>query len=231
MAAISLCRMPGTYQSLVGDGFFLHAESRGHLLLGHALSCVLHRHFHILVCLLGTDIHATALGREFSGIISNGVDHKQGKHLVGFHPLLCRKNGELYVLELECHLRMCDDIKEFLQRKTFDMQPQVTLTELNPLGEHGIILIDFLGKFSNVCVSFLSELLILGMIRQSVDFVQHPVNQWCDTIDKGHLCPLLQIDSLAVLHPSLRDLLLLKRLLILLIQQLVSLFVLPLPLL
>ena len=74
------------------------------------------------------------------------------------------------------------------------MQAEVTLTQLDPIGEDIVIGIDLFGKLTDVFEPFLAVIAL-----QTTGLMDDAVDERCDTADKGDFRPLLQIQTLGVL--------------------------------
>ena len=75
------------------------------------------------------------------------------------------------------------------------MQAEVALTQLDPVGEHLVIVIDLIGKLADIFEPFLATLPL-----QTVGFVDDTVDEGRDAADERNLRPLFEVQTLSVLH-------------------------------
>ena len=73
------------------------------------------------------------------------------------------------------------------------MQAEFTLTQLDPVSKHLVIVDNLIGQFTDV-----SHIAAMGRLH----LVENAVDKRCDRIDERHLGPLLEVSPLAVLHPE-----------------------------
>ena len=74
---------------------------------------------------------------------------------------------ERYPLHLERHAPLGYQVEKLLQRKALDMQAQLTLAQLNPVGQHVIIVGDLVGKLTYI--GRIALLRRLGFMEDTVD--------------------------------------------------------------
>ena len=63
----------------------LGVEETSQLAVGHPLTCIFDRHFHIVGRLACLDSDSTALRRVFSGIVGHRVEHEECQYSIGLH--------------------------------------------------------------------------------------------------------------------------------------------------
>ena len=68
------------------------------------------------------------------------------------------------------------------------MQSDFALAQLNPVGEQGIVFIDFVGELPDICKAFLSHLgSLVVALHEHAHFIDDAVDEWRDTVDERHL--------------------------------------------
>ena len=130
-------------------------EDVGQLLVGHADAGVVDAHLHIAVALGGADGHLSALGCELPGVVGQGVDHEEGQYAVGLHD----GGGGLHVegqrLQHEAAAAAGYDVEDRLQREALHAQAQLSLSQLYPLCQQGVVLLYLLRQLADIVQAFL----------------------------------------------------------------------------
>ena len=75
------------------------------------------------------------------------------------------------------------------------MQAEVALTQLDPIGEHLVIVVDLVGEFADIFQPFLATLPL-----QTTGLVDDTIDEGGDAADERYLRPLFKIQSLSILH-------------------------------
>ena len=70
-------------------------------------------------------------------------------------------------------------VEEILQTETLDMQTQVTLTQLNPIGQHFVVFTNLVGELTDIV-----QFLLIAAIFQTTGFMNDSVDEGGDTIDQ-----------------------------------------------
>ena len=154
--------------TLVADR--LGVEETSQLAVGHPLPCVFDRHFHIVGHLTCLDSDSTALRCIFTGIVSHRVEHEECQHSIGLHDGRGRFYIEGDALHLERRAPPGKELEEVLQREALDMQAELTLTQLNPVGEHIVVFIDLISQFTDIVTSGSPDLRRAGsLVADAVD--------------------------------------------------------------
>ena len=135
----------------------------------------------------GRHHHPTAFGRKFTGIVGNGVNHKEGEDSIGLDDGRRWLNLQFDTLQLETHLTLRHNVKERLQRETDDAEIQATLAHLNPIGKNGIVLIDFFGQFHDILIPLLLDLVGFTGIHQPIYLMVHAIDKRCDAVHQRYL--------------------------------------------
>ena len=102
---------------------------------------------------------------------------------------------------------MFDEVEQRLQREAFYMQVEFTLSQLDPLSEHGVVVVDLVCQFADIGISFFSYRLVLVIGRESFYLMEHSVDKRRDLIDESGFSPLFQISSFVIGQMKSRDLL------------------------
>ena len=129
----------------------------------------------------GTDADVTTRWGEFSGIVAKGVDHEERECHVCLHLIFSGIHRKCNALLGEKHTATGNDVKELLKRECGNMQLELTLTHLDPIGQHVIQAHDFARQFADVSQSFL---VCFTIPLHSVDFGNDSVKIGNDGIDK-----------------------------------------------
>ena len=80
------------------------------------------------------------------------------------------------------------------------MQIELSLSHLNPLCQHIIIIVDLIRQFSNIFVTLRSPSFRLVFHGELIYFVDHPIDKWRDTRHERDSCPLFQVSFLIALY-------------------------------
>ena len=70
-------------------------------------------------------------------------------------------------------------VEEILQTETLDMQAQVALTQLDPVGQHVVVFANLVGELTDIV-----QFLLVAAILQTTGFVNDSVDEGGDTIDE-----------------------------------------------
>ena len=167
----------GGLKIILTDGFGI--EEVGELFLGHTLPSVLDGNLHTVGKFRSRDRHPTVATGKLSGIVGNGVQHEEGEHLVGFHDGLRRLYRQIHTFHLERRTALGEDVEECLQTEALDVQTEVSLTQLDPVGQHIVISIDLVGEFTHIVEPFLPTLTL-----QTAGLVDDAVDERCDAVDE-----------------------------------------------
>ena len=161
----------------VGDRFGI--EEMGKLFLGHTLPGVLDGNLHTVCKFRSGDCHPAVATGKLTGIVGHRVQHEEGEHLVGFHHCLRRFYRQVHAFHLERCTTLGEDVEEMLQTEALDMQAEVSLTQLDPVGKHIVIGIDLVGEFTDVFEPFLTPLALqtAGLVDDTVDERRNAVDE------------------------------------------------------
>ena len=163
------------------------------LLCRHALARIIHGNLHIVVCLSSLQGDLSTLWRELPGIVSQRVQHKECQGSIGFHHSIRWLHFQFDTFHLKGCPSLCNQIEEMLQGETLYLQTQFTLPQLNPVGQHAIVLTDLIREFPDIFNITAIRLLHL---------MDDPVDKRRDGVHQRHLRPLLKMSALTVLHPQ-----------------------------
>ena len=167
-----------TARATVADG--LGVEEMLQLFIGHACTRILDGDFYIVVCFLSRDEDLSAFGRELTGIVGQGVQHKQCQHTVGLDQCLCGFHLKSDTFHPETLAAFRHHIKEWLQGEGLNLQVQFALAQLDPVGQDVVIVIDLTRQFTDI-----------SLITPFVDTVDDTVDERCNTIHERDLGSLL----------------------------------------
>ena len=189
----------------------LVVEDMSQLLAIHADTRVGYRHLHVVWRLVGTDGHATLVGK-LACIVGQGVQHEERQYAVGLHDGLRRLHVEGDALHLETLAAAGENVEQRLQRETLDMQVELSLVQLNPMREHLVVAVYLVDEFTDVL-----------LVAPPVDGIDHAVDERQQTVDERNLGPLLQVAPFALLEVQAADVQLFAALLNLLVERAVGL--------
>ena len=170
----------------------LGVEKVSQLVISHALAGVFDSDFHTIVEVAGRDGDTAVLGREFTGVVSQRVEHEEGEHLVSLDDGLRALHFKFDTLHLERRASAPQQVEKRLQREALDMQAEISLTQLYPVGEHLVVVVDLVGQFTDV--------IPLGAVM--FNSINDAVDEGRDAVDERDLRPLFEAEPLAVLHPQ-----------------------------
>ena len=131
------------FERVVNDG--LVDEQVFNLLFRHTNARIFYPNLHIVVTLLTVYPNLSTRGRELLCIVSQGIQHEHGERLVGLDHSLGGHHLQIDAFDGETHPAARQQIKDILQRKTFNLQAQHTLPQLYPMGQNAVIIINLLG--------------------------------------------------------------------------------------
>ena len=173
------------------------------LLFAHALTRICYRYLDIIGCLLSRNSYAASLRREFTGIIGQGVQHKERQHTICLYLGICGLHIQGDTFHGKGLATMRHQVEERLQGETLNLEIQFTLTELYPLSKNIIVIVDLVCKFTDIG----ETLLLAGSIEivQTTDFVNDSIDKWRNTIDEGNLSTLLQMTTLVIFQTQLAN--------------------------
>ena len=77
------------------------------------------------------------------------------------------------------------------------MQAEVALAQLDPIGQHVVVLADLIGELADII-----KFLLIAVLLQATGFVDDSVNERSDAVDEGYLRPLLEVETFAVFNPE-----------------------------
>ena len=131
------------FERVVNNG--LVDEQVFNLLFRHANARIFYPNLHIAVTLLTVYPYLSARGRELLCIVSQGVQHEHSERFVCLDHSLGGHYLQIDAFDGETHPTARQQIKDILQRKTFNLQAQHTLPQLYPMGQNAVIIINLLG--------------------------------------------------------------------------------------
>ena len=164
-------------------------EKMRKLFLSHANTCISNADFHITVGCGGTYSDLPSPFRELTGIVGQRVEHEEGQYAVGLDNGISRSNNQLYAFQRERHLTSGDDIEELLQLEAFYLQAQLSLSQLYPMCQHVILLINLVCQLTYI-LQALATSRTLVVVRSILLFlkrfhlVDYAVNERHDGIDQ-----------------------------------------------
>ena len=176
------------------DGFGV--EEVGELVGGHATACIVDGDLDKVGAFGGADADAPTLVCELAGIVGQRVEHKEGEHLIGLNNGIGGFDIELDALHLERGAALGYQVEELLQGEALDMEAELTLAQLDPVGEHIVVGVDLIGKFAHVG----------GIARGRLYFVEDAIDEGGNAVDERHFGTLFEIAALAALHAQLEGL-------------------------
>ena len=139
--------MRGLRGGIVDDN--LAVEHMGKLFLVHAYACIADRHLHIIVSLGGRYINMSLVGK-LTGIVSQGVQHKEGQYAVGLHHSLRRLHTQFHAFHLEALTTAGHHVEQRLQGETLNTQAQLSLLQLYPMGKHFIVSVHLVNQLTDI---------------------------------------------------------------------------------
>ena len=164
--------------------------------LGRVINFTLVKHLHIvfrksntgiddgnlnIICTgNGTDADVTTRWGEFSGIVAKGIDHEERECHVCLHLIFSGIHRKCNPFLGEKHTATGNDVEEMLKWECGNMQLELTLPHLDPIGQHVIQAHDFARQFADVSQSFL---VCFTIPLHSVDFGNDTVKIGYDGID------------------------------------------------
>ena len=180
----------------------LETEAMRGLVGGLATARITNGHLYIVVRLLGIDVDATTLCREFARIVGQRIEHEERKHAVGLDDSIGGMHVERNLLHGKALTATCHHIEERRQRETLNMEIQLALPQLNPLRQKVVLLVDIVGKFTNVFTLHFSVTFVFALLfnnrRQMVDGIENAVNERQDAHGHRNLGTLLQQTALVL---------------------------------
>ena len=167
----------GGLKIILTDGFGI--EEMGELFLSHTLTGVLDGNLHAVRKFRSGDCHPAVATGKLTGIVGHRVQHEEGEHLVGFHHCLRWFYRQVHAFHLERRTTLGEDVEEMLQTEALDMQAEVSLAQLDPVGEHIVIGIDLVGEFTDVFEPLLTPLALqtAGLVDDTVDERRNAVDE------------------------------------------------------
>ena len=119
---------------------------------GHATTCIFDGNLYVvgILRLRCTDRYSPTLFCELSGIIGQRVEHEEGEHLIGLDNGIGRRHVEGDTLHLERGAPLGDEVEELLQGETLNMQTELALAQLDPVGEHIVVVVNLISQLANV---------------------------------------------------------------------------------
>ena len=174
------------------------------LLFGHSHAGIGNHDVHIAL-LFGNTCAKRNLAvsfRKLACIVYQRVNHKERKRAVGLHHLGCRLHHQLNPLVFKSHSAFTNDVEERLQRHTFHVQAQFSLSHLYPLGKNGVVFFYLIGKFLHIVQPFFPN--VFGFLHgvQPMNFVPHPVDKGHHRVYQRHLGALFDVLFLVLHHMS-----------------------------
>ena len=175
------------------------------ILCRHAMPRVLHRHFHIVRRLFGRKFHLPTLRRVFPGIVEQGIHHEEREGLVRLHHTLRIVHHQRHSLGIEGSSPFLQGVKQWLQSEILDIEGHHPLTNLHPMTQHIVIVVNFVYQFAQIAKAFthlISREALVGL--QLIHLMQSTVEEWSDAIDDGHRRQFLNIETLVLFQPLLK---------------------------
>ena len=171
------------------------------LVLCHTLAGVFDGDFHTVVKIAGRDGDAAVLGCEFTGVVGQRVEHEEGEHLVGLDDGLRGLYLKIDTLHLERRASAPQQVEERLEREALDMQAEISLTQLYPVGEHLVVVVDLVSQLTDIVHRLLTPYSFSPSLLLSY-FMYDAVDEGRDAVDERDFRPLFEAEPLAVLHPQ-----------------------------
>ena len=109
-------------------------ENGFHLLAAHSPPGIGNTNLNILVAIVSMDGHLASFGREFTGIVGNGVEHEKCQYAVSLHYRRSSIYLQVDAFQLERHAALLHGVEKLLQGETLNMEAEFALPQLNPLG-------------------------------------------------------------------------------------------------
>ena len=81
------------------------------------------------------------------------------------------------------------------------MQAEISLTQLYPVGEHLVVVVDLVSQLADIVHRLLTPYSFFPFLLLSY-FMYDPVDKGRDAVDERDLRPLFEAEPLAVLHPQ-----------------------------
>ena len=101
--------------------------------------------------------------------------------------------GQFDPTHLKAHFSLGNNIEKWLERETLNAEIDSSLAHLYPIGENGIILIDFICQLRDIGISLLSYFFRIIALHQSIYLMNHAVDKWSDAIDQRKLGTQFQV--------------------------------------
>ena len=161
------------------------------LIIRHSLTRILDSNFHIVLPLRGRYTHAPPTLCELAGIVGECIQHEERQHLIGLDHSRRRRHLEVDTFHLERGAPLGEEIKKRLQGETLNFQTKLALTQLNPVGQHIVVVVNLIGQLVNVC-----QITLLGRSH----LVKDAIDEGRDAIDERYLCTLFKIAALTALY-------------------------------
>ena len=128
----------------------LMVKKMSQLLFAHTDAGVADAHLHITVGFLCADTHFPTLVSKLAGIVSQRVQHEERQHTVGLHHGFGGLYDKTDALQLERHPATGHHVEQGLKRETLYAQVQLTLAQLNPMGQHVVLLVNLIGQLADI---------------------------------------------------------------------------------
>ena len=116
------------------------------------------------------------MGSELAGIVGQGVEHEQRECLVGLHHRRGGHDMQGYALQAEGGLRPGDDVEHILHREALYMQVELSPLELDPLGEHLVVVVDMPCEFNHIAKALCVEFPVVWCLSDASHLVDHAVD-------------------------------------------------------
>ena len=101
--------------------------------------------------------------------------------------------GQFDPTHLKTHFSFGYNIEKWLERETLNAEIDSSLAHLYPIGENGIILVDFIGQLRYIGISLLFHFFRIIALHQSIYLMNHAVDKRGDAIDQRKLGTLFQV--------------------------------------
>ena len=109
--------------------------------------------FYVVIGLGGLDEGRASGSRKLAGIVGKGVEHEEGQGAVGFDDGVGGSQLQADMLVGKAGFCLSDQVEQWLQMKTLDMEHEVPLFHLYPIGKHLVGCVDLTGQFRDILPS------------------------------------------------------------------------------
>ena len=192
----------GQLKRLLIDGFYFVGTEAG-AIVGHG-----YLHAWAIAHLGGLQLDGTSLGGIFSGILSQRVEHEEGQGFVGLDQQVGGRDGELLPLHLESAAPLGNEVEKLAQSETLDMEAQLPLAHLDPVGQDIVVLVDGGGQLLDVVEALLAVIVRGARLVETAHFVTDAVDEGLYAVDHAeagsfrHVLPLL-LGDVTLMHGAL----------------------------